>query len=685
MNFLTAHVCFIPGVRGHCQATAHAHEQAETGENEAVGSSKSADPELKLASAAAASAESMPPTIDLSGVEGVQNALSEEELQAACYPFLCWLTAPPMTPCEALVKARRIKTLTQLQPVKNNLRFIFALLHECGAMASASLSALSSLTVCQQLSDALRSRHAGHARLHAIFLLVKKVLVFLSSQESASRKQFVLPSNHSESYLFIDGMCSDSSFRRKQDTRNRALLGVAASRQLQRSQAAAAAALASTAATDNIAAGAMSFCIPLTWSSPQKPQLNTALKAEPQAQQSRGHKVHPPVGRATPGPSQANAPVASSSPTAACAAAASSAAAAEAPPCSSSPPNLAQAMELEVSPNEMSKEELQQVTQGCVQFLQRYSASSSSSSTNAIMMASVSQPAAAAHDSQHDTTPQSTPRVFHSHDIQAAAAAASNAGVAALQASTQVFTASHPTLMHRSEGEAERQPDRVPEQPVADHVHMAYLVTALLCLCMAPRSQVLRQLRIGSSLVKEADEKYWVRLLADMCKNGKPTLFAVPELLTPAMDYYLQHVRPRMIARQAPQKAPPDEGAAAAAGVFSPAQPHDFVFCKTNGAAPRAEFSTCTSLVTMQLIGRPINAHAFRSAVITTFYSTNASQADMDTLANIMSHDAATARNFYYRPGHIRAAERTAQHMMAQLLSPVEPHATQAAPLVSPP
>jgi len=218
-------------------------------------------------------------------------------------------------------------------------------------------------------------------------------------------------------------------------------------------------------------------------------------------------------------------------------------------------------MELEVSPNEMSKEELQQVTQGCVQFLQRHSASSFSTNTRA----SVSQPAAASHDSQHDITPQPTPRVFNSHDIQAAAAAASSAGSdSELQASvltatdaasrgvaTQAFTSTHPEvrMLHRPEGETERQPDR--EQPVADHVHMAYLVTALLCLCMAPRSQVLRQLRIGSSLVKEADGKYWVRLLADMCKNGKPTLFAVPELLTSAMDYYLTHVRPRMVARQA--------------------------------------------------------------------------------------------------------------------------------------
>ena len=95
---------------------------------------------------------------------------------------------------------------------------------------------------------------------------------------------------------------------------------------------------------------------------------------------------------------------------------------------------------------------------------------------------------------------------------------------------------------------------------------------------------------------------------------------------------------------------------------------HDYLFCKNNGTAPRTEFSTCTNVVTQQLIGRPINAHAFRAAVITTFYGANASEADMNTLASIMSHDATTARNFYFRPVYMKAAEETSKRMMEQLL-----------------
>jgi len=61
---------------------------------------------------------------------------------------------------------------------------------------------------------------------------------------------------------------------------------------------------------------------------------------------------------------------------------------------------------------------------------------------------------------------------------------------------------------------------------------MAYLVTATLCLGLAPRSQVLKQLQLGSSLVKqESDGRYWVQLLGEMSKNGKPTTFAIPHQL----------------------------------------------------------------------------------------------------------------------------------------------------------
>ena len=176
------------------------------------------------------------------------------------------------------------------------------------------------------------------------------------------------------------------------------------------------------------------------------------------------------------------------------------------------------------------------------------------------------------------------------------------------------------------------------------------LVTGTLALGMAPRSQILRQLQIGSSFVKEQDGRYWVCILAEQSKNGKPTRFALPTVLTPAYDMYLNLVRPCLMHNMA-------HGA------------HSYVFVKRDGSAPRTDFSSSTCIVTSKLLGRGINPHAFRSAVITMFSSSGANQAEMDTLAAIMAHDPGTARQFYFKPAHSQAALDTSQRMLDQLLS----------------
>ena len=182
----------------------------------------------------------------------------------------------------------------------------------------------------------------------------------------------------------------------------------------------------------------------------------------------------------------------------------------------------------------------------------------------------------------------------------------------------------------------------------ADCNFMAYLATATLCLGLAPRSQILGQLQIGSSFTRDANTgQYWVKMLAEMSKNGKPTMFSLPLQMTAAFDYFLQVVRPRIVASPATEVAQ-----------------HQYVFPKRNGSAPRSDFSSCTTTVSLQLIGRSVNAHAFRSAVITAFYETGASQSEMDTLASIMAHDTTTARAFYYRPQFAAAASQSSERML---------------------
>jgi hypothetical protein len=142
-----------------------------------------------------------------------------------------------------------------------------------------------------------------------------------------------------------------------------------------------------------------------------------------------------------------------------------------------------------------------------------------------------------------------------------------------------------------------------PHASVRDRWFQSLLVTCFLCLGLAPRSQVLKVLSIGTTFTKHADDqKWWVSLLASMSKNGRPVLFALPDLLTPIIDAYIATVRPRLLAP-------------AAACSSAPAD-HTYLFVKFNGSAPRTDFSSLTSAVTQYIIARPVNAHAFRSAVM---------------------------------------------------------------------
>ena len=78
---------------------------------------------------------------------------------------------------------------------------------------------------------------------------------------------------------------------------------------------------------------------------------------------------------------------------------------------------------------------------------------------------------------------------------------------------------------------------------------------------------------------------------------------------------------------------------------------HNFLFCTRTGDAPGVsfDFSAWTRSIAQKIIGRPVNCHAFRSALVTTFYKTGATQSEMNALADVMAHDPATARDYYFK------------------------------------
>lgn len=447
-------------------------------------------------------------------VPGMHRLFSDAEMQAGCLPFLEWLTAPPITHSEFLVKARKVTNLTQLQPVKCNLRFVLSLLQSKGLIDTVDLEVFTRLDICRALFDALGDRGCGSARLHALALLVKKVLTFLSSRESTTRRQFLPPTMY-ESFLFCDATCSDSGQRRKQEARNRALLGIQATQQLLQSHPGY--------------QPSQPFRVPTTWSDGGSSSASSSPASRSAAAKASAHAV---------GATSASASV---------------------------PP----------SSNEMTTAELRQVAKHCLQSLGELMSTSSGDSI--------------------DTT----------------------------------------TLA------------------VRDRWFMCLIATAILALGLAPRSQVLMQLRLGSTLRKHDDDGlWWVSLLASMSKSGRPVLFALPSELTDPLGYFVATVRPRLLAP---------------ASADAPAS-HDYVFVNRDGSGPRSEFRTCVNLVTQKCLGRSLNPHSFRSAVITAFYDSGASQSELFALSDVMAHDFRTAQACYYRPERSQAALKASEKMKRLLL-----------------
>lgn len=501
---------------------------------------------------------------ELKEVKGAPKLLSVEAFSATCAPFIQWLSQPPITQSEAMVKARRIRHASQILPIQNNLRFLLVTLHEqqCGqssAVAAAAepntegqppaLDAFSRLEVCQGLFDSLTKRKVGSGRVHALFLLVKKVLVYLSSVASLKTKQYIAPVTF-PSFFYVDSICADASLQRKQETRNRALLGMQSSPFHGSSSA--------------------------SGSRPPTP---------PSAMQQHQFKAAASLKNQNKNASTSRGLVSSSSSSAA--AAAASASSYSAPPSSSSNGVLQM--------SSLSKQELQQLASGCLSVLGK-----------------------CRDQLQQSSTPLSSA-----------------------------------ALCKR---------------------YVQFLVTATFALGLAPRSQVLRELRVGSTFIKDK-EQYWVKMLAELNKNGKPSMMVFPVELTEPYDFYFETVRPFLLKAASAAATKSNKSGAGRDVVIQ----HDYVFFKRDGHGPRPEFSSFTASVTMELLGRSINAHTFRSAVITTFYENGATQGEMDVLANLMAHDSTTAKNHYFRPQYARAAVQANSQMTQLLLQQLQPLPRQKA------
>lgn len=445
--------------------------------------------------------------------------IPEEMLTQVTTAFLHWLSMPPMSPIEAMVKARRAKSEAQLKPIRHNLRFLFVTLWEQGlihALETMKLEVFQEVHICEALLTHLSQRQVRGARIYALFLLIKKILVYLASERSMREKKY-LPPTLIASFVYVDSICADASEQRKRAAQNKYLLGGAT-------------VPGTSAASAHVSTGK---------------RKRDVLAENEQSPENNASSLSP-----------MSVPLTSS--------AASSAYASE--------PLVAQ------DGTTLTKQEMSTIAAGCL---------------------------------------------------------------GQLEAFQEAF---------------EESPSETQLRSMAQD-YAAFLVTAILSLALAPRSQVLRELQVGKTLKKHSDGRYWAEIPAEMNKNRKPTMLTIPAELSPHLDFYLSHIRSAMLRE------------AAASGISHNKLSHAYVFFKKSGEAPRPDFSGLTRSVTARLIGREVTAHAFRAGVITTYYEEGATQGQMDVLANLMAHDPSTARNYYYRPQFARAAAATNQEMTSLLLN----------------
>jgi hypothetical protein len=120
-----------------------------------------------------------------------------------------------------------------------------------------------------------------------------------------------------------------------------------------------------------------------------------------------------------------------------------------------------------------------------------------------------------------------------------------------------------------------------------------YLVAALLSLLLGPRQEVLAHCTTMNLKPPRSPgnprDTYYLQVSGQLLKDG-PFSGAVPTVLTAAVTYYIQRVRPLTVGGP--------------------------MFLGTNGLA-REDFSTSTRRVTMAVLGRPITAHRFRHSQVT--------------------------------------------------------------------
>lgn len=154
----------------------------------------------------------------------VVRVMPDTLINSLFHPFIRFLSIAPVTPLEQTIKQRRLETIQQEIVIKSNLKFICNILLQKQIVNNPDdlkLSHFAQVLTAQTIHDHLIKQNVKHERKYQIFLLLKKLCIFLVSKQSESSGVYLLPQNTIPAYNFVEAVAHESCSLRKQETKNR--------------------------------------------------------------------------------------------------------------------------------------------------------------------------------------------------------------------------------------------------------------------------------------------------------------------------------------------------------------------------------------------------------------------------------------------------------------------------------
>lgn len=174
--------------------------------------------------------------------------------------------------------------------------------------------------------------------------------------------------------------------------------------------------------------------------------------------------------------------------------------------------------------------------------------------------------------------------------------------------------------------------------------YQKYLVTALHVFIPPQRTQVLRYLRLGSTLV--LDEKHWT-MKNDPLHSKNPDValaLPLPEKLSMYMSFFVSHVRP----------------------LLTNGYDHGYVFVNRDGTGPRKSIYKLVIQTVYALVKVKTNPHLFRSVLISHSLTHRPAGVDFSGAIQALSTSMSNTPTIIH--DHYLSVHQETQHALSQSL-----------------